>query len=150
MRLTTQINILNALKNSASGSIPLSKAYLIASEERDNYNIGTNISTHNLRIHVNVLIDELRDQVPLLSIVNSPLRRRIGTLNLTDMSTSLLVYKPYYNIFKHINGYAANMTMAGEDEVVDGLMEDRGNEDSEETVFEFFKKVVETVETANA
>ena len=72
MRLATQINILEAVKRSDSGSIPLSDAYSIASNERKNFCYGENISSKNLKAHVSKLIQELREKVPLLSIVASP------------------------------------------------------------------------------
>ena len=49
MRLKTQINILKSLKSSQSGSILLSEAYTINSEERKDFNIGTTISIKKLK-----------------------------------------------------------------------------------------------------
>ena len=77
MRLSTQINILKAVKCSVSGSIPLFDAYSIALNEREEFNIGTNISSKKLKEHVNILICELKQNVPLLSIVDSPCKTRI-------------------------------------------------------------------------
>ena len=142
MRLATQINILKVVKCSLSGSIPLFDAYSIALNEREEFNIGTNISSKKLKEHVNILICELKQNVPLLSIVDSPCKTRIGSHNLTDLNTSLLVYEPYNDIFNKINGYAANMKNAGQDEVVVRLLQDSGSKDTEDTVLEFFERVV--------
>ena len=139
MRLKTQINILKSLKSSQSGSILLSEAYTINSEERNVLNIGTTISIKKLKVFVNDLITELRQSIPDLSILSSPSKVNFGKQSLSDLNTSLLVYKPYNDIFNKLRGYVATMNNAGEQELAVRLVPD-GDDNEEDTVLKFFEK----------
>ena len=149
MRLKTQINILKSLKSSQSGSILLSEAYTINSEERNELNIGTTISTRELKVYVNNLITELRQSIPDLSILSSPSKVNFGKQSLSDLNTSLLVYKPYNDIFNKLRGYVASMNNAGEQELAVRLVP-VGDDNEEDTVLKFFEKIVDHMQREGA